>query len=182
MYMPMTMLAIFAALNIESLPKPIIRISYFALITIGLLLSISTYQRNVVWSDRIAFLRDTAQKSPNKFRPQYNLGTELGRHGLFVEAKLPLQKAAVLRPNDSEVHNQLANIFMKEKQTGEAEKHYRLAIANDDANAEALYNLAMLLGSQQRYTEQKIILEQFILKAPPYLDKQKRWATQYLRQ
>jgi hypothetical protein len=181
MYMPMTMLAILAALNINTARTVVVRTSYFVLPLLGLLLSVTTYQRNEVWSDKLAFLRDTAQKSPNLFRAQYNLGTELGLHGLFAEAKMPLEKALHLQPNDSEAHNQLANIYMVEKREGEAEKHYRLAIANDGENAEALYNLAMLLGSQERYGEQRTILEQFVLHAPPYLDKQKQWAIRYVK-
>jgi len=57
-----------------------------------------------------------------------------------------------------------------------AERHYRLAIEYDPSNAEALFNLANLLFVQRRYTEQRIVLEQFVLHAPPYLEQQKQSA------
>jgi tetratricopeptide (TPR) repeat protein len=180
MYMPMTMLALLLVLNTDSLPKTYLRPSYAALLTIGLLLSFATYQRNEVWSDPIDFLRDTAQKSPDKWRPQYNLGTELGRYGMLAEASLHLERAIRIKPNDSESHNQLANVYMRGNQQKAAERHYRLAIEHNESNAEALYNLSMLLGSQRRYAEQKAMLEKFIQHAPPYLDEQKRQAQEYL--
>jgi nitrogen fixation-related uncharacterized protein len=181
MYQPMTMLALLFALNVDSLPKTYLRTSYATLLAIGLLLSFATYQRNEVWSDPIDFLRDTAQKSPDKWRPQYNLGTELGRYGMLSEASSHLERAIRIKPNDSESHNQLANVYMKGNQQKSAEKHYRMAIENDETNAEALYNLSMLLGSQRRYAEQETMLELFIQHAPPYLDEQKRQAAEYLR-
>ena len=180
MYQPMTMLALLLVLNFDSLPKTYLRASYAALLAIGLLLSFTTYERNEVWSDPIDFLRDTAQKSPDKWRPQYNLGTELGRYGMLAEASWHLERAIRMKPNDSESHNQLANVYMKGNQQKAAEKHYRLAIEHNESNAEALYNLSMLLGSQRRYAEQKAMLEQFIMHAPPYLEKQKQWAIKYL--
>jgi type IV pilus assembly protein PilF len=110
----------------------------------------------------------------------YNLGTNLGQRGLLDEAKMALKQAVALRPDDSETHNQLANVLMLQKQTDSAEEHYRMAVKHDPKNAEALYNLATLLGEQHQYSEQKEILEQFILYAPPYLERQKRWALSYL--
>ena len=62
-----------------------------------------------------------------------------------------------------------------------AERHYRLAVESDPRNAEALFNLASVLQSQQRFDEQREVLEQFILYAPPYLEAQKQWAINYLR-
>ena len=78
--------------------------------------------------------------------------------------------------------NQLGNIYMLEKQQHAAERQYRLAIENNAENAEAYYNLSVLLSQQQRYQEQREILEQFIEKAPPYLEKQKQWAISFLKQ
>jgi hypothetical protein len=155
--------------------------SYGIIFAVGLLLSLGTFQRNQVWSDPLTFYRDCAQKSPNKWRPMYNLGTNLGQRGLLDEAKTALKQAAALRPDDSETHNQLANVLMLQKQTESAEEHYRLAVKHDPKNAEALYNLATLLGAQRRYAEQKEILEQFVQFAPPYLERQKQWALHYLR-
>ena len=111
----------------------------------------------------------------------YNLGTNLGQRGLLGEAKTALEQAAVLRPDDSETHNQLANVLMMQKQMESAEVHYRLAVKYNPQNAEALFNLASILEAQHRYDEQKNVLEQFVQFAPPYLERQKQWALHYLR-
>ncbi|MDH3468985.1 MAG: tetratricopeptide repeat protein, partial [Gammaproteobacteria bacterium] len=180
MYLPMTILALLIPLNLGPLVKKHGRTINAALLIIGLLLSTATYQRNLVWGDPVTFFRDTALKSPNKFRPQYNLGTHLGPMGMLQEAKTALEKAIELKPDHSEAHNQLANIYMLAKQHDAAEQHYGLAVKHNPKNAEALFNLAALFASQQRYDEQRKLLEQFILHAPPYLETQKRWAIHYL--
>ena len=180
MYLPMTMLALLLPLNLGSLVKKFSPASFVALLAIALLLATATYQRNQTWGDPVTFARDTAQKSPNKFRPQYNLGTNLGPLGMLQEAKAALEKAVGIRPDHSEAHSQLANIYMIEKQQDAAEQHYRLAIEHDPKNAEALFNLAGLLASQQHYEEQRKLLEQFIRHAPPYLETQRQWAIHYL--
>jgi hypothetical protein len=181
MYLPMAMLVLLIPLNLGSLVKQHGPALYAALLIIGVLLAISTYQRNQVWGDPVTFYRDTALKSPDKFRPQYNLGTNLGPLGLRDEARTALQKAVELEPAHSEAHNQLANIYMLEPQLDAAEQHYRIAIENNPKNAEALFNLAKLLESQERREEQLQMLQQFVLHAPPYLERQKQWAIHYLK-
>lgn len=180
MYLPMTMLGLFIALNLNALPLMLRRGSYGAIIMLAILLASATHQRNQVWGDPVAFYRDTAAKSPNKFRPQYNLGTNLGPKGMLREAKAALEKALHLKPEHSEAHNQLANVLMMEMRPDLAEPHYRLAIEHNPENAEALFNLASLLSDQQRYDEQRQVLRQFIVHAPPYLEQQRQWAIHYL--
>jgi tetratricopeptide (TPR) repeat protein len=182
MYLPMTMIALLLALNIGPLTEKYLHASYATLLATGLLLATATYARNEVWGDPLTFHRDCSIKSPNKWRPQYNLGTELGQRGLYKEAKIAFEKAISIKPDDSESHNQLGNVYMVENQQHVAERHYRLAIENNAENAEAYYNLSVLLSQQQRYEEQREMLEQFIEKAPPHLEKQKQWAIRYLKQ
>jgi hypothetical protein len=176
MYLPGTMLALLVALNPPQLAKPYREIGLVAALSIGLLLTGATYQRNVVWANPIAFLYDVAQKSPSKFRPQYNLGTELGKRGLIVEAEMALQRAVSLKPENPKAHNQLGNVYMYRKQFDIAEKHYRLAIEYDPQYAQAFYNLSLILASQHRYEEQKDALKKFIEHAPPQLANQKQAA------
>jgi tetratricopeptide (TPR) repeat protein len=178
MYLPMTMLALLLALNVGPLTA---RVGYVALPLIAALLATATYQRNQVWGDPVAFLTDCAQKSPNKFRPQYNLGTRLGQTGRLNDARIALERALRLDPDHSEAHNQLANVYLISNQQQVAERHYRLAVELNPENAEALFNLAGVLQSQQRFREQREVLEQFVLHAPPYLESQKQWAINYLQ-
>jgi len=180
MYFPMTMLALLLALNVRSATRGYAMVSYTILLFAGALLAVSTYQRNVVWGDPVSFHRDVAQKSPAKFRPQYNLGTELGARGMFDEAGVALERALRIRPDSSRAHNQLGNVYLMTSRPRQAERYYRLAVNHDPYNAEALFNLASVLMSQGRYSEQRDVLEQFLRVAPPYLDEQKRWALRQL--
>jgi hypothetical protein len=180
MYLPMTMLALLMALNIGPLRSRSVLPGIVASSVIVLALATATYQRNVVWGDELEFARDCAVKSPDKWRPQYNLGTKLGERGLIAEAKEALEHAVSLKPADSSTNNHLANVYMILGQVGAAEKHYRTAIDSDPKNAEALFNYAKLLESEGRVSEQKKMLEQFLIYAPPYLEAQKRWAAAYL--
>lgn len=182
MYLPMTMLALCLALNVGPSTVRFARARYAVLLLIAVLFATATYQRNQVWGDPVTFLTDCAEKSPNKFRPQYNLGTTLAQMGMLNEAKIVLERALSLKPGHSEAHNQLATVYLTGKQPQVAERHYRLAVQLNPENAEALFNLAVLLQSQRRFQEQREILEQFVLHAPPYLEPQKQWAISYLRQ
>ena len=180
MYLPMTMLALLIGLNLVPTTTKYAVSIYSVLLVAGFLLAVSTYQRNLVWGDMMTFYRDTAQKSPGKFRPQYNLGTQLGERGELTEAKVALERAIRIRPDSSLAHNQLANIYLLTNQPQPAEDHYRLAVEYDSENAEALFNLSNVLMSQGRSAEQQEMLERFIQVAPPYLEEQKQWALRQL--
>jgi tetratricopeptide (TPR) repeat protein len=176
MYLPMTMLALLIAVNVRPAARRSSSAGYMVMLLAAALLAVTTYQRNLVWADALRFHRDVAAKSPEKFRPQYNLGTQLGQRGLFDEAKAALERAVRIWPESSIANNQLGNVYLMTKQPQRAERFYTLAVEYDGENAEALFNLAGVLMSQGRYSEQRELLERFIEVAPPYLDEQKRWA------
>ncbi len=180
MYLPMTMLALLIGLNLRPASMKHALSTYAILLIVGALLAVSTYQRNLDWGDEMHFHRDVAQKSPWKFRPQYNLGTEAGMRGMFVEAQTALEQAIRIWPDSTLAHNQLGIVYQMTSRTQQAEQYYRLAIEYDPENAEALFNLAGLLMSQGRYREQRELLEQFVQIAPPYLEEQKQWALRQL--
>jgi tetratricopeptide (TPR) repeat protein len=159
MYMPMTMLALLVGLNLRPASTKHALTTYAILLVVGALLAASTYQHNLVWGEPLTFHRDIAAKSPGKFRPQYNLGTQLGQRGIL---------------------GQLGNVYLMTNQPLQAERHYSLAVEYDPNNAEALFNLARVLISQGRQREQREVLERFIEVAPPYLQEQKQWALQQL--
>jgi cytochrome c-type biogenesis protein CcmH/NrfG len=180
MYMLMTMLALLVGLNLRPASMKHALTTYAILLVVGALLAASTYQRNLVWGDPLTFHRDTAAKSPEKFRPQYNLGTNLGVRGILGEAETAFEQAVRIKPDSSLAHNQLGNVYLLKNQLGLAEQHYRRSIENDPDHAEPLFNLARLLMSQGRYEEQQELLERFVDVAPPHLEKQKQWALQQL--
>ena len=180
MYLPMTMIALLIGLNLRTLSTRHTVSTYAALLAIGILLSVFTYQRNVVWGDEISFHRDVAQKSPSKFRPQYNRGTELGKIGVLDEAQLALERAIRIEPENSLAHNQLANVFLLTGRQELAEQHYRMAVEHGPNNAEALFNLARILMSRGLYEQPRQLLERFVKVAPPDLEQQRQWALRQL--
>ena len=180
MYFPMTMLALLIAVNVQTGSRKSLSGTYAAMLLAAALLAVATYQRNAVWGDPLAFHRDIAAKSPGKFRPQYNLGTQLGQRGMFDEARAALERAVRIWPESSAANNQLGNVYLMTGQPQQAEQAYRLAVRYDAKNAEALFNLAAVLMSQGRFSEQREVLERFIAVAPPYLDEQKQWAMRQL--
>lgn len=180
MYLPMAMIALLIGMNLKPSSSKQTASTYAAMLAIGVLLTVSTYQRNLVWGDEIGFHRDVAQKSPSKFRPQYNLGTELGRIGALRDARSALEQAIRIEPENSLAHNQLANVYSLMNRPQLAEQHYRRAVEYGPENAEALFNLSRILMSRGQYEEQRELLEQFVKVAPPYLEQQKQWALRQL--
>jgi tetratricopeptide (TPR) repeat protein len=181
MYLPMTMVILFLVLNLAQPLQRNRRLGTSLFLVVIATLALATYQRNKVWGDPLTFYRDCAQKSPTKFRPQYNLGTELGSRGIYGEARQALERAIALRPHDSKTHNQLANVYLLTGEQGRAAQHYRLAVDSEPDNAEALFNLASIYAAQGRLVEQRKMLKKFVQYAPPYLAEQKKWALRFLR-
>ncbi len=169
MYFPMTMLAfLLTVITVDARPRA--RVALFALMAILVVpLGAATYRRNVTWSDENGFHYDCARKSPGKFRPQYNLGTVLGRQGRYSEAIPYLERAILLDPESSRAHNQLGNVHLLTQRLDKALAEYRTAVRLDPNNAEAHYNLAILLDRTGRAEEAIPHYRRFLEIAPPVL-------------
>jgi hypothetical protein len=180
MYLPMTMLVLLGAVALVDLRG---RWRHPLLIAAALLvlpLAWGTWQRNLLWADTFALHWDTAQKSPNKFRPWYNLGTLLGAHGRIQEALEPARRAVALRPGFSPAHNQLGNVYYFLGRKDEALGEYRAAVRLNGQNAEAVYNVGMLLEEQGDFQAAIPYYERFVSIAPPGLAAQVREVRQRL--
>ena len=73
-------------------------VSVVAVASWVLMLSVATVARNQVWRSELDLWRDTAMKSPEKFRPWSNLGVAAFNQGKLQEAIGALQKAIQLEP------------------------------------------------------------------------------------
>lgn len=169
MYLPMTALAWLLAALLTDLPASGRRLATAAAALLVLPLAGATRERNLTWSDPVAFHQDCARKSPHKFRPQYNLGTVLGELGRVREALPALERAVALDPEHSEARNQLANALLLTGRPREALVQYLEAVRLDPGNVESVFNLAMLLDRQGDHDEAVIYYRRFLDLAPPRL-------------
>lgn len=143
-------------------------------------LGIASYQRNQTWADPLTLHRDAAAKSPHKFRPQYNLGTLLGKRGELNEAIAALRRALRSKPRHAMARNQLGNCLLLAGRPDLAHPEYRQSVELDGENAEARYNLGR---SFDKRGERRLAIEHyrwFVDNAPELFAPQRRWVKQRL--
>jgi tetratricopeptide (TPR) repeat protein len=71
-----------------------------ALAGVLVIAGIATHSRNFVYSDKVALWKDTAGKSPNKYRPQFQLAQAYFESGKCAEALPHYARSAQLDPTD----------------------------------------------------------------------------------
>ncbi len=73
---------------------------WIVFILITFLFCLGAYQRNTIWKDVITLWEDCVKKSPNKSRPNYNLGLGYAHARRYQEAIDYFKKAIRLKPDD----------------------------------------------------------------------------------
>lgn len=76
-----------------------------------LTLAIATNLRQQVWHSEISIWKDTTSKSPNKFRPWFNLGTAYAEHEQPLEAITCYRKALLLQPSYFVGYRNLGRVY-----------------------------------------------------------------------
>jgi len=120
------------------------------LCTIAVIFSFWTYQRNAVWSDAVTLWSDCAAKSPNKPRPNYNLGLALKNQGRLEEAIKQYKETIRIQPTYVKAHYNIANTLREQNRFDEAIKHYEEAVFLRKDFAQAHYNLGVALQEYNR--------------------------------
>lgn len=140
LYLPMVGFVIFVSVGLARLIRN--RYVYIGAMTfIIAILSFLTYQRNLLWGDRIAFLIDITQKSPDKPRVHNNLGFAYHEQGNLMAAETEYKKAIALDPHYAHPRNNLANIYMVQGRTSEAVAALEQALKIDPRYEAPYYNL-----------------------------------------
>jgi hypothetical protein len=177
MYLPLTMLAVLLGVGLTRVPVPRFRIAVGAVLLASLPLAAWTFRRVGAWVDPVEFAYDVARKSPHKYRPQYNLGTELAIRQRSAEAIKALERAVELDPTRSFAHNQLGNAYYDSGQLEAALPHYRRAVELDIRNAEALFNLALVLDRLGETRQALVYYERFLrIEWRPSMQRQVEYA------
>lgn len=125
-----------------------------------LALAVATFNRNSVWRDNITLWSDVAAKSPNKYRPLFNLGKSHADAGSTQEALGLFEKALAILPNDPETLYNMAVVSAKGGDAAGAEGLFRRVLAIEPRYVNAIHNLAQIEASRSNYIEaEKLFLQ-----------------------
>ena len=129
------------------------RIGVAIIVTVIIMFSVLTYSRNNIWSSEIALWQDNVEKSPQKARPQNNLGNALHEQDRTEEAKEHYLQALRINPESEEAHNNLAISLVHIGNIERAIAHFRKALdINPDfvAAKNNLKKVLMLMEKQKK--------------------------------
>ena len=118
------------------------------LITVAILFSVWTYERNNVWKDDITLWRDCVEKSPDKARPHNSLGAALLIRENINEAIIHFSEALRIKPDDLKALNNMGIALAKKGYIEEATGYFTQAlhIKPDDDNTHN--NIGFVMAKQ----------------------------------
>ena len=123
------------------------------IVTVIIMFSVLTYSRNNIWSSEIALWQDNVEKSPQKARPQNNLGLAFYNQGHIEEAIDHYLYSLLINPESEEALNNLGLALNDLGRTEEAIEHYLHALRINTESEEAHINLGNVLNKQGRTEE-----------------------------
>jgi tetratricopeptide (TPR) repeat protein len=123
--------------------------------------SVTTFHRNKVWKTDISLWADSVKKSPDKFRPNYNIAEALKRNGYLDKALNFYLRANSIDPGSYGTCNNIGNIYYEKKNIEKAKGFYRSAIDINPNYPKTLNNLANIYLIEKNYPE----AEKLYLKA-----------------
>jgi len=115
--------------------------------------SMFTFQRNLLWSDRIAFLEDIAHKSPRKPRAYLNLGRAYIEHRQYDLALQALNTALILNPRYAQAYLNRGVVYEIFNQSEQALHDYEEAIKIIPDYEKSFYNIGSIYSKEQKYDE-----------------------------
>ena len=130
-------------------------------------LAVLSYQRNLVWANRVTLWSDVVKKSPNKARPHFNLGSAYAKRSQLDKAIPLYERALEISPDLAQPHINLGEALEQQHKIKEATEHYRAALKLDPELPEAHNNMGAILAKQGR-TEEAIQYYQNALKIRPH--------------
>ncbi len=145
------------------------------MIVIVAALTLLTFQRNIVWGDRVGMLLDIAAKAPEKPRIFNNLGIAYAAREQWEESEKAYLRAIELNPDYAHPRNNLANVYFKLGRLDESEAQLKKAVEIEPDYAGAYYNLGNLAWArgqaeeaQQYYAESIRLSPSFVLALVAY--------------
>ncbi len=149
-YIPMVFVVLLTVLAAHRYLKPW-QARVAAFIAVAAVLSLWTWQRNLVWKDEMTLWDDCVRKAPNKVRTVNNYGLALLEAGQVDKAIVMLGRAVEMKPEPGTLNN-LGNALVTQGRFREAIPYYTRALetAPDFVNARlGLGNAYDLMGSPE---------------------------------
>ncbi len=121
------------------------------LVCVGLsLMAASARERMEVWRDPVTLWRDAASKSPDKYRPNFNVGALL-LESRPAEAERYLSRAIEIDPSQPLAYRSLGEARLRQGQDQEAESLWKQALLLNPDDFDTLLALGKLARRGRRY-------------------------------
>jgi tetratricopeptide (TPR) repeat protein len=139
------------------------RVVVTLLAVIILILTATTYARNMIWKDPVVLWEDIVSKSPEKARPHNNLGQAYWTKGFKDKAFEQYSIAVKLNPMFPQALTNIANMYRERGELNRALQHYQMAIMLAPTYTNAYFNLGLLYlqksDTVNAYNAFKLMLE-----------------------
>ncbi|MEJ2220500.1 MAG: tetratricopeptide repeat protein [Desulfobacterales bacterium] len=146
-------------------PKWLQAVLLCTMVTAG---AIWTYERNMVYGDRVTFWQDCVDKSPRKARPHNNLGVALADQGYHDEAIEKYHKAIEIDPLYEEPIANIGLSLVEQGKIKEGITQFLKALEINPEDSQTLNNLGASLIVEKRYAEAIQRLSESIALNPYY--------------
>jgi tetratricopeptide (TPR) repeat protein len=103
----------------------------------------TTYARNMIWKDPVVLWEDVVSKSPEKARPHNNLGEAYWEKGFKDKAFEQYSIALKLDPLFPQALTNIANMYRERGELNRALQHYQMAIMLAPTYTNAYFNLGL---------------------------------------
>lgn len=142
------------------------------LLFLSIILGVTTFMRNKVYSSAFNLWFDTVQKNPENPRAQNYLGIEYNKKQLNEKAEKCFRTALKLYPQYAIAYNNLGNMLAMNGKLDDAIAVYKMALKyrlkkkGDDIAIQFYQNLAKTYFKQQKYTESEKYYKMVFLEYP----------------
>ncbi|NQV17424.1 MAG: tetratricopeptide repeat protein [Armatimonadetes bacterium] len=122
----------------------------------------ATFNRNKVWKTRYTLWSDVVKKSPNKARPNYNLGnvwTRAGKHDIAIKY---YNRAVKTKPDFEDALNNLGNAWKSKGNIEKASEYYNKVLEVNPNYTQALNNLGVISSNKGELDKAKEYYEKVL--------------------
>ncbi|MCD4730814.1 MAG: tetratricopeptide repeat protein, partial [Bacteroidales bacterium] len=160
LYLPMFGFAlIISSIVMKYIGKLSFNTSSLILITLIIIYSIFTYNRNKVWASQYSLWNDITQKSPEKPRPWYNLGKICLDEGKYNECMKYSKNSLDIDPTQTNAWYNIGLSFERLGNPQKAPDYYFRAIKEDSLHTRSMNNLGSLYIDQKEFQKAVKYLE-----------------------